>query len=279
MSLTRIPRRLRTSLSFGIRSPRRMSSSFLVCSHSGSGGIIRSFRILGRESAELDRAGLLEAVQELIQLVHRRVEPFRLLDVLGEALRKEVVRVVPTAGIVGDDLPEGISQECVDLPDRDTQELPHLGKLIGAERVVVPFDRCQHRLRQCPERSLGVAAGVIETGYGRGLLEGRQELRAHQLTDLLDLTPDLQQAVGRAVQDGVVAVEHFLEETDAAEVRTDAGVLDPYPLEAPVRRRDALRQLDLVLADLSTVASPRLSHRVGHRAPADSLPPEVLHLP
>ena len=50
MSSTRIPRRLMTSLSVDIRSPRRMSSSFLVCSHSGSGGIIRSFRILGRES-------------------------------------------------------------------------------------------------------------------------------------------------------------------------------------------------------------------------------------
>jgi hypothetical protein len=32
------------------------------------------------------------------------------------------------------------------------------------------------------------------------------------------LTPDLQQALGRAVQDGVVAVEHLLEEADAAQV-------------------------------------------------------------
>ena len=224
---------------------------------------------------ELDREVLLQADQQLMQRVHRRVEPFRLLDVLGESLREEVVRVVPTARVVGDDLPEGVSQECMDLPDRDTQELPHLGQLIEGERVAVPFHHRQHGLRECPERSLGVAACGIEAGDDRGLHEGRQELRAHQLRDLLDLTPDLQQALGRAVQDGVVAVEHFLDKTDAAEVRADAGVLDSHPLEAPVRRRDALRQPDLAVADPSAAASPRLSHRVGHRALADSLRPGV----
>src|SRR5512146_3010725 len=101
-----------------------------------------------------------------------------------------------------------------------------------------------------------MVAGLTEAGYDRRLLEGRSQLRTHELADLVDLTPDLQQPLGRAVQDRVVAVEHLLEKAAAAQVGTDAGVLDPDPLEPPVRRRDAYRQLDLVADDAFLAAFP-----------------------
>ena len=126
---------------------------------------------------ERDREVLLQALQQLVQRVHRRIEPFRLLDVLGEALREKVVRVVPAARVVGDDLPEGVSQERMDLPDRDTQELPHLGQLIGAgegwRTAPSPSARSPRAPGTRPRHCDGEHRGP---GDDRGLREGRQEL-------------------------------------------------------------------------------------------------------
>src|SRR4030095_3239441 len=96
-------------------------------------------------------------------------------------------------------------------------------------------------------------------------LQQRRELRTDQLGNLPDLPPDVQQAFRRAVQQGVVALQHAFDEPDAAEEGSDARVLVVDALERPVERRHTVGQKDLLAADQDYLPGLRVHGRAPSR--------------
>ena len=73
------------------------------------------------------------------------------------------------------------------------------------------------------ERHAGALPGLLQAGDARGGLQQRRELGADQRGDLADLPPDVQQPLGRAVEQGVVALQHPFDQPDAPQVGPDRG--------------------------------------------------------